>query len=120
MSNSPNIAVLATAVAGIVTVAVAGDQPDLWDTIVGIILSAILIAYGRYPEPSWLERFIFGSIASLCLVLTLAPLLGFIIKPQQWLFLLGWFVLSILLMWPAKCATNPRPQLTAAPATFDR
>lgn len=86
--------VVGVAIAGIVSVIVSEDDWDLYDSLVGVALILVLLAYGRFRREvvasPW-EAVAVGGVWSFCLLLVF----GLVIDEFQ-----GWFG------WPPFAAAN--------------
>ena len=79
--------VIGVAIAGIVSVVVTEDDWDLFDSMIGLTLILVLLAYGRFRREvvaSRWEAVAVGAVWAFCVVLVLGPVID---EVQGWL---GW------------------------------
>jgi hypothetical protein len=68
VKEDPNLAVVGVALGGVIGVAVAPERWDFYDTMIGILLIAILFVYGNYSQ---------GRSAKITEIIVLAATTGF-------------------------------------------
>ena len=86
--------VIGVAIAGIVSVVVTEDDWDLFDSMIGLTLVLVLLAYGRFRREVVASRWEAAAVAAVwafCVILVF----GFVIDEFQ-----GWFG------WPRFAETN--------------
>ena len=101
MGSSQNLTIVSVSLAGVVSVAVAGETWDLFDTMVGIILLLVLFAYGDFEANdigSMAESLAVSTVVGFCVMLIAGPWIEMLpafsgIWVDIW-FAIFWVVLS--------------------------
>ncbi len=104
-------ALLGVALAGAITVTQTNGKFDLWDSMLGLVLLSILIAFDDYKGDSRKIRFAHSNVWSLCTILCIGIFLdlliaekmicGFKISGREYngLILLIWMLISYAWYW---------------------
>ena len=78
-------AVVGVAIAGIVTVVIDEANWDLFDSMVGLVLALVLLAYGRFRREAVASRWeaaAVGSVWAFCAVLVVGPAIAELPPPR--------------------------------------